>query len=68
MKNITLFLIKTYQKLAPKNNFTCRFSPTCSQYTYEAIVKYGTIKGLLMGVRRLLHCHPYTQGGYDPVK
>jgi uncharacterized protein len=45
----------------------CRFIPTCSQYTIEAVEVYGPVKGLLMGVWRLARCHPFCKGGYDPV-
>ena len=45
----------------------CRFTPTCSQYAKEAIVKYGALKGCYLAVRRLLKCHPFHAGGYDPV-
>lgn len=45
----------------------CRFLPTCSQYTYQAINKHGSIKGGLMGVKRICRCHPFNAGGYDPV-
>lgn len=45
----------------------CRFIPTCSQYTYQAIEKYGSIKGLWLGFKRVIHCHPWSKGGFDPV-
>lgn len=50
--------------LLPK---TCRFTPTCSQYAYLAFEKYGFIKGMYLTVRRLLKCHPFHKGGYDPL-
>lgn len=46
----------------------CRFSPTCSEYTYQAIDKYGILKGILMGIWRILRCNPWNPGGKDPVK
>ena len=68
MKKIILFLIKFYQKyISPFTPPTCRFTPTCSQYTYEAVSRFGTIKGLYLGLRRVLRCHPFNPGGYDPV-
>lgn len=47
---------------------TCRFYPTCSQYAIEAIMKYGCIKGSYMAIKRILKCHPFHPGGFDPVK
>jgi putative membrane protein insertion efficiency factor len=68
MKKIILLLIRFYQKYISiflgKN---CRFYPTCSAYTYEAIEKFGVIKGIYLGVKRILKCHPFHPGGYDPV-
>jgi putative membrane protein insertion efficiency factor len=47
---------------------TCRFYPTCSHYTYQAIYKYGALKGGWMGMNRIVRCNPYSKGGYDPVR
>ena len=62
-------LVRFYQRyLSPlKGGPTCRFYPTCSQYAYEALAKYGALKGSYMAVRRVLRCHPFHPGGYDPV-
>jgi len=46
----------------------CRYTPTCSEYTYQAIEKYGVLKGGLMGLKRIIRCNPFSKGGYDPVK
>ena len=68
MKKIILLLIRFYQKYISiflgKN---CRFYPTCSAYTYEAVERFGVIKGVYLGVKRILKCHPFHPGGYDPV-
>lgn len=67
MKRIALWLIKIYQsvsKYTPKN---CRFYPTCSEYTKQAIIKYGFLKGTWLGIKRICRCHPFNPGGYDPV-
>ncbi len=68
MKRIALGLIGGYQvTLSRVTAHSCRFVPTCSQYTYEAIEKYGLARGIWMGTKRLARCHPLTPGGFDPV-
>ena len=68
VRAIPLLLIKFYQSfLSPLKPATCRFYPTCSQYCYEAVLKYGIIQGGLLGIRRILKCHPFHRGGYDPL-
>jgi len=64
-----MFLIRFYQKwISPlKGRPTCRFYPTCSTYAYQAIAKYGAWKGSRMAIKRLMKCHPFHPGGYDPV-
>ncbi|EPR11894.1 membrane protein insertion efficiency factor YidD [Ruminiclostridium papyrosolvens] len=69
-KRIFIALIRFYQKfLSPlKMRPTCRFYPTCSQYAIEAVTKYGCIKGSYLALKRILKCHPFHPGGFDPVK
>jgi len=68
MKELALELIRLYQlTLSRVMPPSCRFNPTCSQYAYEAIAKFGLFKGARLGIKRIAHCHPFNPGGYDPV-
>ncbi len=69
MKNILLLIIKAYQKyISPMFPPHCRFDPTCSEYSYQALEKYGFLKGFRLSIVRISKCHPFHVGGYDPVK
>jgi putative membrane protein insertion efficiency factor len=69
MRKAAIFLLKVYKgAISPLLPPSCRFTPTCSEYAMEAIAKYGVLKGSGMGARRLLRCHPFSPGGYDPVR
>jgi putative membrane protein insertion efficiency factor len=67
MKNFLLFLINIYQKISRLTPPRCRFYPTCSEYMKQAIVIHGVWKGSWLGVKRICRCHPFNEGGYDPV-
>ncbi len=67
IQKIFLSMIKVYRFFSKYTPPVCRFTPTCSQYAYEAIKKYGAIKGGFLSIKRILKCHPYHKGGYDPV-
>jgi len=71
MKKIFIFLINIYQKNISKIKVLfgvqCKYYPTCSEYTKQAIIKHGAIKGACLGTYRLLRCNPFSHGGYDPV-
>lgn len=68
MKAVAIFLIRAYQlTLSPLLGNHCRYHPTCSAYAREAIEKHGLLKGVRLGARRLLRCHPFHAGGIDPV-
>jgi putative membrane protein insertion efficiency factor len=68
MKYILIIIIKFYQKIiSPILPNSCRFYPTCSEYTKQAISKYGAIKGSRLGIKRISKCHPFHQGGVDEV-
>jgi len=60
-------IIRLYQVLSSPLPPSCRFVPSCSQYAIEAIEKHGALKGLYLSIRRILRCHPFSPGGYDPV-
>lgn len=68
MKRVVLDVVRFYQRfISPLLPPSCRFTPSCSQYTYEAIERYGILKGGWMGVKRVSRCHPFNPGGHDPV-
>lgn len=67
MKFPILFLIELYQKFSGMFSPRCRFYPSCSHYTHDAIDRHGVLKGVFLGCKRILRCHPFNDGGYDPV-
>lgn len=68
-RNLLIMAFKGYKYLlSPVLPPACRFTPTCSQYAIEAVSKYGALRGLALALWRLLRCHPFAKGGYDPVK
>ncbi|MEC8702766.1 MAG: membrane protein insertion efficiency factor YidD [Bacteroidota bacterium] len=66
-KLFTLPIILYQRLLSPILPSSCRFTPTCSEYTKQAIIKYGIIKGTFLGIKRISKCHPWGKSGYDPV-
>lgn len=71
MKRIIVFFINGYQKfispMLKEVGVNCKFYPSCSEYMKQAILKYGCFKGCFKGIKRLLKCHPFAKGGYDPL-
>ena len=68
-KRVSVALIKGYRRfISPMLPPSCRFTPSCSLYTLQAIEKHGLLRGSFMGAQRVLRCHPFSEGGYDPVK
>jgi len=68
MKVLLLAALRLYKKaVSPLLGTHCRYYPTCSDYTFQAVEKYGAARGLFLGLKRLLRCHPFHAGGFDPV-
>lgn len=72
VKKFLIFLINKYQKhISPfihSKGVNCKYYPTCSEYTKQAIFKYGSLRGIFIGIKRILRCNPFSKGGYDPLK
>ncbi|MBL8230624.1 MAG: membrane protein insertion efficiency factor YidD [Bryobacterales bacterium] len=69
MRELLIALLRCYKRwLSPMLPQACRFHPTCSEYTMQAVEKHGALKGLMLGARRVARCHPFQEGGYDPVR
>jgi putative membrane protein insertion efficiency factor len=68
IRSLALALVRFYQRrISPLTPPSCIYSPSCSEYTYQAIAKYGVLRGVAMGTERLMRCHPFSAGGDDPV-
>jgi putative membrane protein insertion efficiency factor len=68
LKNIFILPVRFYQKcISPFTPPSCRFQPSCSQYMVDSIQEWGVVKGIWMGIKRFFRCHPWSEGGHDPV-
>ena len=69
MQRITIAALRFYKRwISPTLPSACRFRPTCSEYMREAVARHGALRGIGMGLARILRCHPFHAGGYDPVR
>jgi putative membrane protein insertion efficiency factor len=69
LRRASVGLIQAYRRyVSPMLPASCRYTPSCALYTLQAIEKYGVLRGILMGALRLLRCHPFARGGFDPVR
>jgi uncharacterized protein len=69
MRNVILITLRTYKRwVSPLLPSACRFHPTCSEYMMQAVEAHGVVRGVWLGVRRLCRCHPFHEGGFDPVR
>ncbi len=68
MKYILIGLIRVYQMLPFRVHDNCKFIPTCSNYAIEAINEYGSFKGTILSIKRIMRCNPISKGGYDPLR
>ncbi|MEG0021541.1 MAG: membrane protein insertion efficiency factor YidD [Bacilli bacterium] len=68
MKKVLLKIIRIYQSIPGNFHYNCRFTPTCSEYAYQAIKEYGSIKGSYLSIKRIIRCNPFGKVGYDPVE
>ncbi|HEU4495179.1 MAG TPA: membrane protein insertion efficiency factor YidD [Rubrobacteraceae bacterium] len=69
LRTLVIAAIRGYRRfVSPMLPPTCRFTPSCSLYTLQAVETHGLLRGSLMGARRVLRCHPFSEGGFDPVK